>query len=105
MITLGTKTVLKADECLHNFQVKWLYDSEIDQFYGDTRFPNAIAFPTPCPVTMHKNKIMDMGDIPFYGTAAANIQSQNIANRRFGKTRPNRILLTREIHSARMRLS
>lgn len=111
-----------------NFQIKWLFDGEIDQFYGDTRFPNAIAFPTPCPVrpdrivviaydgnnimgmagcsedaphwqqigidvlpkyrskgvgnclvTMLKNKIMDMGDIPFYGTAAANIQSQNIA--------------------------
>lgn len=31
-------------------------------------------------VTLLKNKIIDMGDIPFYGTAAANIQSQNIAN-------------------------
>lgn len=180
MVTLGTNTVLTADECLHNFlrewasnveghrlfefdnlaelndklkkygyhmnpthhmflpcrnvkaeanfQVKWFYNGEIDQFYGDTRFPNAIAFPTPCPVrpdrivviaydgnnimgmagcsedaphwqqigidvlpeyrskgvgtclvTMLKNKIMDMGDIPFYGTAAANIQSQSIA--------------------------
>lgn len=113
-----------------NFQVKWLYDGEVEQFYGDARFPNAIAFPTPCPVrpdrivviaydgdnimgmagcsedaphwqqigidvlpeyrskgvgnrlvTMLKNKIMDMGDIPFYGTAAANIQSQNIARK------------------------
>lgn len=27
-------------------QVKWLYDSEIRPFYGDPRFPNAIAFPT-----------------------------------------------------------
>lgn len=109
-------------------QVKWLYDSEIRPFYGDPRFPNAIAFPTPCPVrpdrivviahdgdtimgmagcsedaphwqqigidvlpdyrsrgigsylvTLLKNKIIDMGDIPFYGTAAANTQSQNIA--------------------------
>lgn len=181
MATLGTNTVIMADECLHEFlyswsenveghrlfefdnltklneelkkygyrlnpthhmflpcrriemeeccKVKWLYDSEINPFYGDTRFPNAIAFPTPCPVrpdriaviaydgdsimgmagcsedaphwqqigidvlpsyrskgigtylvTLLKNKIIDMGDIPFYGTAAANIQSQGIAN-------------------------
>ena len=109
-------------------RVKWLYDSEIISFYGDARFPNAIAFPEPCPVrpdrivaiaydgdtimgmagcsedaphwqqigidvlpdyrsrgigtylvTLLKNKIIDMGDVPFYGTAAANIQSQNIA--------------------------
>lgn len=109
-------------------RVKWLYDSEISPFYGDSRFPNAIAFPAPCPVrpdrivvasydgdtimgmagcsedaphwqqigidilpeyrskgigtylvTLLKNKIIDMGDIPFYGTATANIQSQNIA--------------------------
>lgn len=112
------------------FRVKWLYGSEINPFYGDTRFPNAIAFPEPCPVrpdriavlaldgdtimgmagcsedaphwqqigidvlpeyrsrgigsclvTLLKNRIIDMGDIPFYGTAAANIQSQNIAIR------------------------
>lgn len=30
-------------------------------------------------VTMLKNKIIEMGDIPFYGTGAANIHSQNIA--------------------------
>lgn len=109
-------------------RVKWLYDSEISPFYGDSWFPNAIAFPAPCPVrpdrivvaaydgdtimgmagcsedaphwqqigidilpeyrskgigtylvTLLKNKIIDMGDIPFYGTATANIQSQNIA--------------------------
>ena len=110
------------------FRVKWLYDNEIDPFYGDARFPNAIAYPEPCPmrpdrmivmaldgdtimgmagcsedaphwqqigidvlpeyrsrgigsclVTLLKNRIIEMGDIPFYGTAAANIQSQNIA--------------------------
>ena len=110
------------------FKVKWLYDSEINQFYGDDRFPNAIAYPEPCPVrpdrivvmaldgdtiigmagcsedaphwqqigidvipeyrsrgigtylvTLLRNKIIEMGDVPFYGTAAANIQSQNIA--------------------------
>lgn len=109
-------------------QIEWLYDSEINKFYGDLRFPNAIAFPTPCParpdriivvavddgniigmagcsedaphwqqigidvlpewrsrgigsylVTMPKNKIIEIGDVPFYGTAAANIYSQNIA--------------------------
>lgn len=32
-----------------------------------------------CLVTLLKNRIIEMGDIPFYGTAAANIQSQNIA--------------------------
>lgn len=110
------------------FQVKWFYDEEINRFYGDKRFPNAIAFPEPCPVrpdriavvatsgdtimgmagcsedaphwqqigidvlpeyrsrgigsylvTLLKNKIIEMGDVPFYGTAAANVQSQNIA--------------------------
>ena len=110
------------------FQVKWLYDNEINSFYGNPLFPNAIAFPTPCPVrpdrivsiavdgenimgmagcsedaphsqqigidvlpeyrskgigsylvTLLKNKIIEMGDIPFYGTATANVQSQNIA--------------------------
>ncbi len=116
---------IKPDE---RCKVKWFYDSDIDQFYGDQRFPNAIAFPSPCPVrpdkiavialdgdtimgmagcsedaphwqqigidvlpqyrsrgigsylvTLLKNKIIEKGDIPFYGTAAANIQSQSIA--------------------------
>ena len=111
-----------------HFPVKWLYDSEIDRFYGDERFPNAIAFPVRCPVrpdrivcmavdgdnimgmtgcsedaphwqqigidvlpeyrskgigsylvSLLKNRIIEMGDVPFYGTAAANIPSQNIA--------------------------
>ena len=116
---------VKPKECC---QVKWFYDDEITPFYGDKRFPNAIAFPEPCPdrpdrivviavdgdtvmgmagcsedashwqqigidvlpefrskgigsylVTLLKNKIIEMGDIPFYGTAAPNIRSQNIA--------------------------
>ena len=110
------------------FRVKWFYDVEIRSFYGDKRFPNAIAFPEPCPVrpdrmavvaldgdtimgmagcsedaphwqqigidvlpeyrskgigsylvTLLRNKIIEMGDVPFYGTAAANVRSQNIA--------------------------
>ena len=110
------------------FQVKWFYDEEISPFYGDSRFPNAIAYPEPCPVrpdrivvtavdgdnimgmagcsedaphwqqigidtlpeyrsrgigsylvTLLKNKVIEMGDVPFYGTAAANTRSQNIA--------------------------
>lgn len=121
---LPSRNVETEERC----QVKWLYDDEINPFYGDTRFPNAIAFPTPCPVrpdriaviaydgdsimgmagcsedaphwqqigidvlpnyrsrgigtylvTLLKNKTIGMGDIPFYGAAAANIQSQNIA--------------------------
>ena len=116
---------VKAEE---RFRVKWLYDSEISPFYGNPKFPNAIAFPEPCPVrpdrivivavdgdtimgmagcsedaphwqqigidvlpeyrsrgigsclvTMLKNRIIEQGDVPFYGTAAANIRSQNIA--------------------------
>lgn len=115
-------------EVEERYQVKWLYGGEISPFYGNPQFPNAIAFPAPCPVrpdrivaiavdgdtimgmagcsedaphwqqigidtlpeyrsrgigtylvTLLKNKIIEMGDIPFYGTAAANIQSQNIA--------------------------
>lgn len=110
------------------WQVKWLYDGDIAPFYGDPRFPNAIAYPVPCPVrpdriavvaldgntimgmagcsedaphwqqigidvlpvyrsrgigtylvTLLANRIMELGDVPFYGTAAANIRSQNIA--------------------------
>lgn len=121
---LPSRNVEVKDVC----RVKWLYGSEIDRFYGDPRFPNAIAFPEPCPVrpdrivviavngdiimgmagcsedaphwqqigidvlpeyrsrgigsylvTQLKNKIIEMGDVPFYGTAAANIKSQNIA--------------------------
>lgn len=107
--------------------VKWYYDREIDRFYGDERFPNAIC-PQYLPerpdriavcaydgeeiaamagcsqdaphwqqigidvlpgyrsrgigtylVTLLKNKIIERGDIPFYGTAVANYHSQNIA--------------------------
>ena len=32
-------------------------------------------------VALLKNRIIEMGDVPFYGTAAANIRSQNIALR------------------------
>lgn len=116
---------VRAEECC---RVKWLFDDEIAPFYGDARFPNAIAWPEPCParpdrialiavdgdtimgmagcsedaphwqqigidvlpeyrargigtylVTLLKNKIIETGDVPFYGTAAANICSQNIA--------------------------
>ncbi len=121
---LPCRTVKAEERC----QVKWLYDSEISPFYGNPQFPNAIAFPSPCPVrpdriavvavsgdnimgmagcsedaphwqqigidilpeyrskgigsylvTLLKNKIIESGDIPFYGTATANIQSQNVA--------------------------
>ena len=110
------------------FKVKWYYDDEITPFYGDERFPNAIAFPEACParpdrvvvvaldgdnimgmagcsedapgweqigidvlpeyrsggvgtylVTLLKNKVIEMGHVPFYGTAAANVHSQSIA--------------------------
>lgn len=110
------------------YPVKWFYDNEIDRFYGDKRFPNAISFPEPCPVrpdrivvtavegdtimgmtgcsedaphwqqigidvmpeyrskgigtylvSLLTNRVLEMGDVPFYGTAAANTPSQNIA--------------------------
>lgn len=115
-------------EAEERFRTKWLYGEEIGAFYGDPRFPNAIAYPEPCParpdriavaaldgdtvmglagcsedaphwqqigidvlpeyrsrgigsclVTLLKNRIIGMGDVPFYGTAAANVRSQNIA--------------------------
>ena len=114
-------------EVSKNYSVKWFYDSEITQFYGDKRFPNAIC-PEYTPerpdrivvcaydgdnimgmagcsedaphwqqigidvmpeyrsqgigthlVTLLKNKIIEQGDIPFYGTAIANYHSWNIA--------------------------
>ena len=30
-------------------KVKWIYEDEISSFYGDPRFPNAIAYPEACP--------------------------------------------------------
>lgn len=115
----------QAEECC---EIKWLYDNEILPFYGDNRFPNAIAYPVPCPVrpdkiavvavegdkimgmagcsvdapgwqqigidvleeyrsrkiatylvSLLKNKIIEMGDVPFYGVDVANIQSRNVA--------------------------
>ncbi len=33
----------KRVEPKHKFPVKWFYDKEISQFYGDERFPNAIC--------------------------------------------------------------
>ena len=111
-----------------SWPVQWLFDREINCFYGDPRFPNAIGYPEPCPgrpdrivalaldgesimgiagcsedgphwqqigidvlpayrsrgigsylVTLVKNRIIERGDVPFYGTAAANVHSQNIA--------------------------
>lgn len=121
---LPDREVTAAERC----RVRWLRGDEINPFYGDARFPNAIAYPEPCPVrpdtmavlavdgntlmgmagcsedaphwqqigidvlpefrsegigsclvTLLKNKIIETGDVPFYGTAAANIHSQNIA--------------------------
>lgn len=109
------------------FAVKWFYEREIDRFYGDERFPNAICsefFPhrpdrivicaydgdaimgmAGCSedalgwmqigidvmpeyrsrgvgtylVTLLKNKILEQGNIPFYGTSLSNYHSWNIA--------------------------
>lgn len=110
-----------------NYAIKWFYDNDIMQFYGDKRFPNAICskyMPTRpdkivvcaydgdrimgmagCSedakgwlqigidvmseyrskgvgtylVTLLKNKIIENGDIPFYGTSISNYHSWNIA--------------------------
>lgn len=110
-----------------NYSVKWFYDQEITQFYGDPRFPNAICphFQPERPdrivvcaydggelmgmagcsedaphwqqigidvmpeyrskgvgtylVLLLKNKIIERGDIPFYGTSVSNYHSWNIA--------------------------
>lgn len=114
-------------ESEHYYPVKWFYDNEITQFYGDERFPNAICdeFKPERPdrivviacegdrimgmagcsedakgwqqigidvmpeyrskgvgtylVTLLKNKIIENGDIPFYGTSLSNYHSWNIA--------------------------
>lgn len=109
------------------YPVKWFYNDEIHQFYGDERFPNAICekFLPHRPdkivvcaydgdnimgmagcsedapnwqqigidvmpqyrsmgvgtylVTLLKNKIIENGAIPFYGTSLSNYHSWNIA--------------------------
>ena len=121
---LPCRDVTTEERC----HVRWLSGEEINPFYGDPRFRNAIAYPEPCParpdrmaviaadgdtimgmagcsedgphwqqigidvlpefrskgigsclVILLKNRIIETGDVPFYGTAAANIRSQNIA--------------------------
>ena len=110
-----------------SYPVKWFYDEEIHQFYGDSRFSNAIATEdrrerpdriavcaydgeklmgmAGCSedaphwqqigidvmpeyrskgvgtylVTLLKNKIIERGDVPFYGTSVSNYHSWNIA--------------------------
>lgn len=111
-----------------NYAVKWFYGKEdIEQFYGDARFPNAICSEylphrpdkivvcayddgkimgmAGCSedapgwqqigidvmpeyrsqgvgtylVTLLKNKILEQGNVPFYGTSLSNYHSWNIA--------------------------
>ncbi len=110
-----------------NYPVKWFYDTEIMQFYGDERFPNAICdkYKPERPdkivviaydgdkimgmagcsedapgwmqigidvlpeyrsrgvgtalVNAVKNRIEDLGAVPFYGTSLSNYNSWNIA--------------------------
>lgn len=64
MVTVGGNTVIMADECLHEF---------LNDFVKDVEGIGSYL------VTLLKNKVIEMGDVPFYGTAAANTQSQNIA--------------------------
>lgn len=121
---LSTKAVAQKESI---YSIKWFYEEEIKQFYGDKRFPNAICkeyTPTrpdrivvcaydgnkiigmagcseDAPgwmqigidvmpeyrsrgvgtflVTILKNRIMEQGDIPFYGTGVSNYHSWNIA--------------------------
>lgn len=111
----------------NSIRTAWFYDTQIGQFYGDDRFPNAICseFTPSRPdrivvcaydgeqimgmagcsedaphwqqigidvmpeyrsqgvgtylVTLLKNKILERGDIPFYGTSVSNYHSWNIA--------------------------
>lgn len=112
---------------IKEYPVKWFYENEIRQFYGDKRFLNAIApyyleyrpdtivvcaydgdtiigmagCSEDAPhwqqigidvipgyrskgvgtylVTLLKNKIIEQGDTPFYGTSVSNYHSWNIA--------------------------
>lgn len=122
MFLSATDTAPRAD-----LSVKWFYEREIDRFYGDERFPNAICSEylshrpnrmvvcaydgdrimgmAGCSedapgwmqigvdvmpeyrsrgvgtylVTLLKNKILEQGSIPFYGTSLSNYHSWNIA--------------------------
>lgn len=118
----------KQTEVTKDYPVKWFYGKEeIEQFYGDERFPNAICSEylphrpdkivvcahdgekimgmAGCSedapgwqqigidvmpdyrsigvgtylVTLLKNKILEEGNIPFYGTSVSNYHSWNIA--------------------------
>jgi len=70
-----------------NYAVKWFFGKEeISQFYGDERFPNAICSeylphrPDKMVVCAYDgDKILEEGNIPFYGTSLSNYHSWNIA--------------------------
>ena len=114
-------------EPIKKYNVKWFYEKEINRFYKDKRFPNAILdeynenrpdtivvcaydgneimgmagcsedAPGWCQVgidvlpqyrergvatylvTLLKDKIMEQGNIPFYGTTLSNYSSWNVA--------------------------
>ncbi len=121
-------TPAESVEVKQNYPVRWFYGKEeIEQFYGDERFPNAICTEylphrpdrivvcaydgetimgmAGCSedahgwqqigidvmpgyrsqgvgtylVTLLKNKILEKGEIPFYGTSVSNYHSWNIA--------------------------
>lgn len=115
----------KQVDVVREYPVRWFYNDEIKQFYGDERFSYAIEGNPLRPdriavcaydgdkimgmagcsedaphwlqiginvlpeyrsmgvgtylVTLLKNKIIEQGDIPFYGTSASNYHSWNIA--------------------------
>ena len=61
------------------FHVKWFYDNEIDQFYGDSRFPNAIAFPEPCPMRPDRIAVVATDNDIIMGMAGCLTQMQPCA--------------------------
>ena len=46
-----------------------LFDDEIAPFYGDARFPNAIAYPEPCPARPDRIAVIAVGGDTIMGMA------------------------------------
>ena len=70
------------------YEIKKYVGNQIEQFRGDDRFGEAFLFGElpkdeigigSMLVVILKNEILDLGRLPFYGTAMSHISSQKVA--------------------------